>query len=238
MARSIQFCPLAESSGIKLGSDRRPPLLEFSDDGWPDQVVLSYSGPDTGENNIVVPSSAFVPEYCNNTDPDPECFECFNDNDCDDSNPCTDNTCVDGYCLANNNTATCDDGNSCTMNDVCSFGFCIGLILDADSDTYGSSACGGNDCDDNNAAVNPGIAENCSNGGDDDCDGVSWNLKDTNGKSALSGKVEASLCGKNDHTPFAFNHAVDFTHLSTVGAYTFEMDGIKPFTITVSKNPV
>ena len=46
--------------------------------------------------------------------------------------------------------------------------------VDADGDGYDSSV----DCDDNNAAVNPGAAEVCDNGVDDDCDAATLDLFD------------------------------------------------------------
>jgi hypothetical protein len=44
--------------------------------------------------------------------------------------------------------------------------------LDADNDTYLSALCeGGNDCNDSNPAINPGAAEVCGDGIDQDCSG-------------------------------------------------------------------
>lgn len=42
---------------------------------------------------------------------------------------------------------------------------------DADGDGFIDQNCGGNDCNDGNAAVHPGATENCNNGRDDNCDG-------------------------------------------------------------------
>src|SRR5262249_39276918 len=44
---------------------------------------------------------------------------------CDDGNPCTDDSCSDASgCVHTNNSAPCDDGNACTHPDVCSGGSC------------------------------------------------------------------------------------------------------------------
>ena len=45
-----------------------------------------------------------------------------------------------------------------------------GMCADADGDGYDDIACGGDDCDDNDANQNPGASEYCNNE-DDDCDG-------------------------------------------------------------------
>jgi hypothetical protein len=64
-------------------------------------------------------------------------------------------------------------------NVSCSFGgqtctgqgrITISCCPDRDSDGYSDKACGGSDCDDGNANINPSKNENCSNGVDDDCD--------------------------------------------------------------------
>ncbi|MBW1808591.1 MAG: DUF2341 domain-containing protein [Deltaproteobacteria bacterium] len=82
--------------------------------------------------------------------------------DCDDQNPCTDNECDPlAGCLAPvNNEDICDDSNPCTMDDICAGGVCLGVALDEDYDGYVPEGdCGGDDCDDQNAQINPGILE-------------------------------------------------------------------------------
>ena len=54
----------------------------------------------------------------------------------------------------------CNNGN----------GECAPKCIDNDGDGYGSGCSNGNDCNDNNANINPGMTETC-NGIDDDCDG-------------------------------------------------------------------
>ncbi|MBI1825572.1 MAG: hypothetical protein HY287_13160 [Planctomycetes bacterium] len=50
--------------------------------------------------------------------------------DCDDGNPCTDDSCdVTLGCYHIFNTNPCDDGNDCTNNDICTFGACRGTLF-------------------------------------------------------------------------------------------------------------
>jgi hypothetical protein len=44
--------------------------------------------------------------------------------DCDDHDPCTDETCGASGCVVTNNTSPCDDGLFCNGNDVCAGGVC------------------------------------------------------------------------------------------------------------------
>jgi len=128
----------------------------------------------------------------NNTDPCDDGNPCTEDDycqdgtchsgpglDCDDSNPCTDDLCDTATgCYYENNTDSCDDGDACTMDDVCADGLCTGEPLDADDDGYVAEGCpGGNDCNDSDVAINPGVFEGpagagvCDDGIDNDCDG-------------------------------------------------------------------
>jgi MYXO-CTERM domain-containing protein len=96
---------------------------------------------------------------------------------------CSMGGCADGYADCN---ATADDGcevdlqsdpahcgdceNACAGQQVCNAGQCGQACADADADGFPSADCGGTDCADDNAAVNPDGLETC-NGIDDDCDG-------------------------------------------------------------------
>lgn len=123
---------------------------------------------------------------------------CAVDGDCNDSNPCTDDTCASGTCVfTNDNTNTCDDSLYCNGVETCSAGVCghagdpctppcetcteatdsCDVTLDADSDGGISDACvGGTDCNDADPDINaaaiegPAAVGSCTDGKDNDCD--------------------------------------------------------------------
>jgi len=73
----------------------------------------------------------------------------------------------------------CNDGNPCSTLDTCQGGTCTAGATnkDTDGDTYFDELCpGGNDCDDDAPAVNPGVVEQsygqpmCTDTIDNDCD--------------------------------------------------------------------
>ena len=117
---------------------------------------------------------------------------------CDDMGVCTgqpldcshlDSTCHTGVCNPLSSACEpidldqipCDDGDICTVGDRCEQGQCVSgtTQLDADSDGFVHNECGGTDCDDQQADVNPDAAEGpvdspvCYDGVDNNCDGLS-----------------------------------------------------------------
>ena len=106
---------------------------------------------------------------------------------CLPGNDCRQGECINGICSTAgadcSADADCDDGDACTMNDTCHQGGCVGLPRDADEDGHVDAACPqfgvlADDCNDQSAAVHPGLAEepakdNCDDGLDNDCDGRS-----------------------------------------------------------------
>ncbi|MCO6438935.1 MAG: S8 family serine peptidase [Phycisphaerae bacterium] len=58
-----------------------------------------------------------------------ECETCAMEADCDDGNPCTDESCTGTLCYWTDNSSTCDDGNECTENDICEAGVCSGSLV-------------------------------------------------------------------------------------------------------------
>ena len=169
------------------GSDEVCPVVCTDNDGDNFAVEGGECGlMDCDDSNAAVFPGAIeicgdgIDQSCTGSDeacPTPECTDLDNDGfaveggscgviDCDDS----DNTVYPGA------TDICGDGidQDCKGGDlVCSGPSCT----DLDGDTYAIEGgdCGPVDCDDDNAAVNPGAAERCSDGLDNNCD----NLIDT-----------------------------------------------------------
>ena len=71
-----------------------------------------------------------------------QCVNCLTDGDCDDADPCTDDTCTAGDCTYTYNSASCDDGIFCTLIDTCGAGACVGT----------GDTCPGQMCDETNQA--------------------------------------------------------------------------------------
>lgn len=60
---------------------------------------------------------------------------CSGDPECDDDNPCTDDSCVDSACQNTaNDVNTCSDNLYCTTNERCLRGYCVTDAIDCDDD--------------------------------------------------------------------------------------------------------
>ena len=74
-------------------------------------------------------------DHCQQTDSLSVCVAGTDTPDCEDNNPCTDDSCDPTTgCVHENNTATCDDGNNCTKDDTCSGGTCQGTSYTCNDD--------------------------------------------------------------------------------------------------------
>lgn len=68
--------------------------------------------------------------------------------------------------------AQCEFGDPCTTAS-CEDGFCVFTPRDDDFDGHAPLECGGDDCNDLNPNTHPGLPEDCFDGDDNDCNGVS-----------------------------------------------------------------
>lgn len=117
---------------------------------------------------------------------------CSVDADCDDGSACTGTeTCDPTNAMADAAGCVvgvpmdCDDGLACTV-DTCSdaTGACVHDGTDTDADGYVAVGCGaGDDCNDADASINPGMPETCD-AVDNDCSGT---VDDGMGMSCVAG---------------------------------------------------
>ena len=95
--------------------------------------------PTAGENAENCPHCFFLPlcgdVTCNGGEDPTNCPMdcCAGDPDCDDANPCTDESCIASTCQYSYNTDPCDDEDACTIGDVCALGVCAGSAVDCSS---------------------------------------------------------------------------------------------------------
>ncbi len=102
---------------------------------------------------------------------------CTTDVECDDSNPCTDDSCnlATNECEHSNNADPCDDANICTESDVCSGGTCAGTPIanccESDTECDDSNPCTTDSCNlGTNRCENTPIPDCFQCLSDDNCD--------------------------------------------------------------------
>jgi hypothetical protein len=104
------------------------------------------------------------------------CGACQTSDDCNDNNPCTNDSCKNGLCDYQDAPAgaSCDDGNKCTTGDKCdASGKCAGVSKNVDD----GNPCTNDACDpaSGNPVYTPAPGKSCSDGNactdGDKCDG-------------------------------------------------------------------
>jgi hypothetical protein len=178
-SKTISLNNDVSDSGSGMGSQPRWPytmgaLMQFSNDGVNWHEVEPYSSSHAW---------TLTDGYGDKT-----VFARFRDVDGNWGDPVTDTityseslgeVCPDTVCNGTETCFTCEaDCGPCCGNSYCEPqygedcvncpGDCSG---DGDSDGFDNAVCGGNDCNDSNPNINPGVVEVCNNGFDDDCDG-------------------------------------------------------------------
>jgi hypothetical protein len=133
----------------------------------PNAVEVCTDGIDNNCNGLVDiqdPDAVDCPQTCTDNDGDTYAIDGGGCGpvDCDDTdpgvNPGTTEVCGDE--VDNNCSGVIDEG-------------CDPTCPDADADSYQDATCGGTDCNDFVATINPGAAEVCGNGVDENCNGAS-----------------------------------------------------------------
>jgi Tol biopolymer transport system component len=166
------------------------------DDGDPCDGAEICSG------NTCVPGTSIAcadSDACNGTETcDPGSGACLAGTvpNCDDGNPCTDDSCDTALgCVHVPNVFACDDGNACTSGDICQAGTCIGVPAPCDD----GDACNGLEtCDPSNGVCQPGPPPICDDSNtctDDSCDPLIGCLYANNNTVACD---DANACTTGD----------------------------------------
>lgn len=112
--------------------------------------------------------------------------------------------CTSGTPLGTNGCTACLPNQTCDTLTLTCKSSTINICPDNDKDGYASSSCGGTDCNDSNASINPSRAEGC-NGLDDNCNGV----VDENVSVPSDGNLcTADVCKNGQLYPAASNTVV------------------------------
>ena len=85
---------------------------------------------------------------------------CTSNDQCNDNNPCTADSCVTGLCNHANTTDGCDDGDTCTEGDICADGACAGAAKDCDD----GDACTTDTCAKADGCAHANNSAACSDG--------------------------------------------------------------------------
>ena len=147
---------------------------------------------------------------------------CFGVFKCDDSNPCTSDSCAAGTCSNKPQSAPCDDGNLCTINDSCANGQCAGTPKSCSD----GNQCTADSCDSATGCkyAPAALGTACSVAGESysmcwDGSCVSWQVQPTSLEGATSSELQGLVTPPSNSS------------LQTVGSYTELVCGTMCYTV-------
>jgi cysteine-rich repeat protein len=154
-------------------------------------------------------------------------FTCESDEECQDGNACNGaETCDTGAHTCSAGTApVCDDMDACTTDSCDASAGCVAtsVLVDADMDGHfaETATCGGDDCNDGVAGINPSAVEGCGTTMDLNCDGVTvsiptWHADCDRDGYAGTGAVTAMSCAAPSTGPSSCS-AGGWTSLAPTG---------------------
>jgi hypothetical protein len=165
---AITYNPGSGELTDPVGSDEDGQLLKLTFKAKADgngSINFDYTDGSDVDSNVVSRTSGEVEDILTAVN---NCTitigECQSEGDCDDENPCTNDSCNNGQCEYTNiaDGTSCDDNDECTLNDQCSNGSCTGTSKDCDD---------GIDCTVDSCEAGDCIHDDSNCDGDDDEDG-------------------------------------------------------------------
>jgi len=175
--------------GVDLDCDGAVTETDADGDGWYDEACGGEDCDDAAQS--VHPAS---PEICDGIDNncDGELVEGGEADDDGDGVPVCDDDCDDANPdVFPDATELCDG-----IDNNCDGEADEGVVRDADGDGFERLACGGADCDDGEAAVNPEASEDCVDSVDNDCDELVDGADDECDGVATGCDCESSVSGR------------------------------------------
>ena len=123
-----------------VGGVCKPGTNPCPDDGL---YCNGVEGCDEGNDQCVSSGNPCAPNICDEANDTCREIECQTAAECNDDNPCTTDSCVEGFCVNEPTTGPCDDGLYCTVNDTCINRACVGVARNCDDGLYctGSESC-------------------------------------------------------------------------------------------------
>jgi cysteine-rich repeat protein len=158
----------ADAFSTDIGRHTKDSVTDAGDTKTSEEIDVPFDGP--GPDLGCLPADPPV-EECNGIDDD--CDGDVDEETCDDSDPCTEGTCMAEGCVQEPlDGIECSDNDACTEGDHCEEGMCVGAPVMCDD----SNICTEDICVDGNCVFEPAFApcddENPCTAGDQCLDGA------------------------------------------------------------------